>query len=156
MTTEERLARVERQLRWLKRLGALAIAVGAVVVLGGQAAKKPPDVVKAREFIVVDSKGHTRAKLEVSEAVEAEGVPQLTLRDQEGWPTLVLMHTPSGPVIQMNDKRDGKASVTLGLPIHGHPLLVMRHGKACLRGTVAKHPLLYIANAKGEMVWDAP
>ena len=36
MTTEQRLERLERQNRWMRRIGAVAVAVAAAVFLIGQ------------------------------------------------------------------------------------------------------------------------
>jgi hypothetical protein len=58
----QRLALVERQLRWLKRLGALAVAMGAVAVLVAQG-RSNPKTVEAERFIVNDTDGHVRAVL---------------------------------------------------------------------------------------------
>jgi hypothetical protein len=66
MSVEERLSRLERQNRWLKRLGALAIAVGAVVVLVAQAREKEPQHLVVKSLGVKDEDGRVRALLDVA------------------------------------------------------------------------------------------
>ncbi len=64
-----RLDRVERENRWLKRAGVMALFVIAAIVLMGQATwklappGKPGRVVGAEQFIVHDARGGVRAEL---------------------------------------------------------------------------------------------
>ncbi len=68
-TLARRLDKVERENRWLKRSGVVALAVIAAIVLMGQAASKlappgkPGKVVGAEQFIVHDARGGVRAEL---------------------------------------------------------------------------------------------
>jgi hypothetical protein len=65
MSVEQRLSRsrLERQNRWLKRLGALAIAVGAVVVLVGQG-KGKPQILQGKKLVLEDEAGTARVVIE--------------------------------------------------------------------------------------------
>jgi hypothetical protein len=122
MTTEQRLTQVERQLRWHKRLGALAIAVGAVVVFVGQG-KSDPKVIMASRFVVVDEAGTERGvlgmtehgaalllyhpdgqrRVELSESRRGAG---MTLRDPGGRSTVTLSASKdTGGWIRLMDKR---------------------------------------------------
>ncbi len=63
MNIEQRLAKLERQNRWMKRAGGLALAAVACVVLMGQGKPKGlPDLV-ARSLILKDSTGTLRFSL---------------------------------------------------------------------------------------------
>ena len=60
----ERLDRLERQNRRLRSAGLAAVVLlGAALVMGQDAAEKPANVIKARSFQVVDSKGKIHAEL---------------------------------------------------------------------------------------------
>ena len=91
-TLARRLDRVERENRWLKRWGALALAVMAAVVLMGQATgSKVAKVVEAERFVVRDASGNTRAVLgstvlETTQtgAVEKRPPSSLVLFDKNG------------------------------------------------------------------------
>ena len=62
MNLESRVERLERQNRWLKAGGAVALSAVLIVFLMGQAASVP-DEIKAQRFTAVDEKGRTRAVL---------------------------------------------------------------------------------------------
>ncbi len=91
-TLEQRLDRLERENRCLKRAGALALAVIAAVVLMGQATgAKVPKVIEAERFVVRDASGNTRAVLgstvlETTQtgAVEKRPPSSLVLFDKDG------------------------------------------------------------------------
>ena len=85
----ERLERVERENRRLKRWGAVALIGIAAVVLTGQA--KASRVVQAEKFVVQDAEGKVRAEL----GTFPDGKMALVLFDQKEksalsfgcWPT---------------------------------------------------------------------
>ena len=61
MTLEERIVRLERQNRWMKRAGGLAVVLVGLFVTLGQS--NPQDtVIMARGFIIVDEKGEKRGE----------------------------------------------------------------------------------------------
>lgn len=57
-----RLDRMEREVRWWRRLGALSLVIVAVLVLMGQA-RPGPKIVEAEAFVLKDVKGKVRAVL---------------------------------------------------------------------------------------------
>jgi hypothetical protein len=64
MTTEERLKRLERQNRRMKKGFALAIlALASTVIMGQVLRPKIPRVIRARKFEVVNDKNMTMAEL---------------------------------------------------------------------------------------------
>jgi hypothetical protein len=63
MTTEQRLEKLERQNRWMRRIGAVAVAVAAAVFLIGQGKEKKLPDLEVRSLIIKDKKGTARAQL---------------------------------------------------------------------------------------------
>jgi hypothetical protein len=59
----QRLDRLERENRWLKRVGAAGLIGLAGVLFMGAALAKVPDEVRAKAFVVVDDAGIERARL---------------------------------------------------------------------------------------------
>jgi hypothetical protein len=83
MTTEERVKRLEREVRWTRVGGAVtAVALACVVLVGaGQEQDKPEvlDEVRARSFMLVDEAGSSRAVLKTF-----DGGTSLVLRAKDG------------------------------------------------------------------------
>ena len=61
MTLEDRLVRLERQNRWMKRVGGVAVVLAGLFLTLGQS--KPPDIIEARKFVVVDEQGSAMGDL---------------------------------------------------------------------------------------------
>ena len=60
----QRLDRLERENRRLKRIGAFVLgAIAAVVIMGQATASKVPKVIEAQEFVLKDSNGGVRGVL---------------------------------------------------------------------------------------------
>jgi hypothetical protein len=57
MTTEQRLVRLERENRWMRRIGAVAVAVAAAVFLIGQEKANPLPDLRARSLSLIDDNG---------------------------------------------------------------------------------------------------
>ncbi len=77
MTIEQRVAKLERQNRWMKRVGGLMLAAVACVVLVAQGAKpKVHDLVAAKRFVLHDETGKIRAALMIDK-VGKETIPVL-------------------------------------------------------------------------------
>ena len=99
MTIEQRLAKLEKQNRWMKRGGGLALAAVACVVLIAQGkAKELPDLV-VRSLTLRDGEGKPRAVL----SMEKPNTPSLVLLDQNGTKRVYLLAA-----------QGGRASVGLG------------------------------------------
>jgi hypothetical protein len=113
MTTEQRLARLEREIRWMRRIGAVCLAVVAAVFLMGQdKAKELPDL-EVRSLTVKDKDGKVRAGF----ATTADGSTLLSIMDKKtGSGTRAMLDTwtwPDGsPILGLFDK-DGKPRVML-------------------------------------------
>ena len=78
-TLARRLDRVERENRWLKQAGVVALVVIAAVGLIGQATGKVAKVVEAERFVLLDASGETRAVL-----IQTKGGSSLNLYDEKG------------------------------------------------------------------------
>ncbi|MHC4818403.1 MAG: hypothetical protein ACYTF8_10145 [Planctomycetota bacterium] len=118
MTTEQRLERLERENRWMQRIGAVGIAVAAVVLLVGQGRQPEGWHLVAKSVTVNDELGRPRIRLG-----QNGGVPQLQFLDGTGRTHITLGETPHGPLLRLRDKKttrivlstdhDGSASVLL-------------------------------------------
>ncbi len=83
----QRLDRLEREGRRLKRIGALVVVAIAAVVLMGQAkSSKVAKVIEAEKFVLREKNGNERGSLEV-----VGGVAALILLDQNEIPKAMLM-----------------------------------------------------------------
>jgi len=86
-TVMERLDRLERELRWWKRLGgASAVGLALIIVLGATGAGVP-DEIRARRFVVVASDGRSLGRLGTS----PDGSPELVLYDSKGIERAILV-----------------------------------------------------------------
>ena len=108
MTTEQRLERLERENRWMRRIGAVGVAVAATVFLIGQGTDKEPPDLTVRSLTVVDKDGKSRAQLRTT----AEGWPSLTLRDGDGRVWVALSSLADSSTIGVFGK-DGVAVVVM-------------------------------------------
>jgi len=105
MTTDQRLEKLEQQNRWMRRIGAVGIAVVAAVFLlgqGGGKAKVPQDLV-VRSLQVKDLKrgGHVR--------LDVDG---LVIHDKAGLVPLVMLHGDGG--LSVYD-RNGRQALAVGV-----------------------------------------
>jgi len=127
MTTEERLARLERENRWMKLGGGvLLLALVAVLFVGAGQEKDKPKVleeVRARKISVVDDAGKMRVgiafqdespvvgiwdrndKLRISLTVTSDG-PFLILGDEKERARMTFLVDAKGPSIWLVDPKD--------------------------------------------------
>ena len=66
MSVEERLEQLERKVRWMRRLGAVGVALVAVVVLMGQGKEKELPDLEVRSLTVKDNEGNERLRATVT------------------------------------------------------------------------------------------
>jgi len=159
MTTEQRLERLERENRWMRRIGAVAVAVAAAVFLVGQGkAKELPDLV-VRSLTVRDKNGKTRATLDADD----EGV-SLRLCGKDTWPSALLaVLADGGAGLVLNDK-NSKLRASLLVGGDGSPTLLLgdKNGqtRAALGATETEtrtaESTLTMYDAKGNVIWQAP
>jgi hypothetical protein len=156
MSTEERLAQVERQLRWLKRLGALGLAVGAVVVLVGQAKDEELPALVARSLEIKDRQGRVRIRVRPGpsnqadlEMLDGRGLRRcfLTVRE-DGSAGIAFVDEDSGVRLQLFVTRSGEPSLMLD-DANGKRRTLMELSKDGA-------PNFSMPDAKGKVIWKAP
>lgn len=116
----QRLDRLERENRRLRRVGAtLAVGVAAVVLMGQ--ARTPARVIEAQKFVLRDESGKIHAELDLGR----HGTPFLAFSDQDGKARAGLGLMPDGaPVLRLAD-RDGKVRAALDVGADGAPGLTL-------------------------------
>jgi hypothetical protein len=92
MTLEQRLVRLERENRWMRRIGAVGIAAVAIVMFVGQADEQQPGNLRVRSLALVDEAGKQRASLRLQEG----GVVALTLVGNDGGAGFEVCASPRG------------------------------------------------------------
>jgi hypothetical protein len=112
----ERVERLERQNRGLKRAAALFMILVSSLILVSAAGRKGRTI-EARQIALKDDQGNTRAVLEMRSAG-----PGLTLYDAEGDKVQALLTVlRTGPVLGLYDA-DGTTRVLLGVTPKGATL----------------------------------
>jgi len=166
MMTEERLEKVERELRAAKRrsrwlLVALGLGLGAMALVWASAASVPKAeaqgaadgrTVRANMFILEDENGKPRAAL----AALKDG-PVLSLFDENGKPRAGLAVAKDGPRLGLLDE-NGKARAVL-FALKDGPVLNLfdENGKTRVGLDVnADGPVLNLLDAAGKAIWRAP
>ena len=100
----QRLERLERTLRWWKRLACAALLLLSLVALLAATSERGSDLVRATAFYLMDQTGMTRAALVLGPG----GSPALGFRDERGQLRAVLTVQPDGsPRLTFTDV-DGK------------------------------------------------
>ena len=128
-TTEilvQRLDRLERENRRLKRVGFLvAIGIAAAVLMGQ--ARTAGRVVEAEKFLLRDPSGKPRAQL----AVRADGTSGLALYARDGKPRAGLTVGADGSASPRLNDRDEKNRAVLGVAADGRAAMGLfdRDGK---------------------------
>jgi len=143
MTTEERLANLEKGMARAKRrncwlLAALGLALGALVLAGtltpktagAQGGGVAVNEIRAQRLVLVDDEGRERAVL----AAHKDGAG-LNLLDEDGKNRAALAVTKDGPRLTLLDK-NGK--IRAGLAVY------------------AVGPRLFLTNEAGKKIWSAP
>jgi hypothetical protein len=111
MTTEERVRRLEREVRWTRVVGALAVLALAcgVLVGAGQDQGRVLDEVKTKRLLVVGDDGKARASLRVEKGGQVVG---LDLIDNKGHPrTRLFLGDGYGSELKFHDEK-GRVRVT--------------------------------------------
>lgn len=80
----ERVERLEKQNRWMKRMGVVAILSAVVLLVSGQAKLDTKKTVDANEFVLKDANGVVRAKLGMGAELLMKNGPGLVLYDERG------------------------------------------------------------------------
>ena len=177
MTTEQRLERLERKVRWMRRIGVVAVAVAVAVFLIGQGKEKvPPDLV-VRSLTMKDRDGKVRAALHVKDnrfptlvffdshggrcagLGFGAGGPALQLFDPHGIERTGLFMGPDGPGLSLSDKDGNARAVLITRPDETSLLRLLDknripHAELDVRSDGS--PRLRLSNANGNIIWQAP
>jgi hypothetical protein len=161
MTTEQRLARLERQNRWMRRIGAVAVAVAAAVFLVGQG-KENPRVVEAEKFVLLDLEGRERAVLGVARIgrKKPHSAATLMFKDKQGARTAHLIGG-SAPSLALERP---ESHVSLSVGVLGNPSLSWGWGRLgsmtgrilSVRMVNSDYPKMSFYNKAGNVIWQAP
>ena len=139
MTTGQRLDRLERENRWMKAGGVVAmagvVALLVVVILPAR------DHLVARSLTLEDTDGTASATLDSNGLEFADGNGRLTALTSSGL---------GGPSLVLGARGAGEPSVTLGaafgLTFHRGPGIE----------AVLSHTMFALYDAKGDVIWQAP
>jgi len=160
MTTEQRLERLEREIRWMRRIGAVSVALAAAVFLIGQGKDKElPDLV-VRSLTVKDKDGIVRAQVKTGGPTDPVG---LYLMAKDGKVRAGYGTTADGSTLLscLDKKAGGKTRVMLGNWLDGSPYLHLfdKNGKPRVLldffGADGS-PSLQFIDANGNVIWQAP
>ena len=127
MTLEDRVAQLERQNRWFKRLGLAVVLAAASLVLGG-ASPQGMRRIDANEIFLRDAQGRERAALLVTK----EGSVGIWMRDTAGkFRSVYSLGGTGSAIIDFRDK-NGKVRMAMGI-------------------TAAESPRINIVDANGKL-----
>jgi hypothetical protein len=165
----KRLEGLERESRWWKTLGCVALTLlGLTLLIGasGSEARKIHDEVKARRFTIVDKKGKSRGRLHLSDY----GSLRLDLYDPESVLRASLYLGKRGsPALNLFDSK-GKMRASLGVRSDGNPSFSLYDSEG-LRAVLGRTKLetsrsrtdqerpissLVLFDENGNVVWRAP
>jgi len=128
MTTEQRLEKLERENRWMRRIGAVGLAIVAAIAVWPRS--RDP---KVNSLQVTDKNGTERMWF----VTDVDGTPGLSVLDKNGEARMVFGTDADGPVrLSLLDK-DGTERMWLVTDADGTPGLVLH-------------------DPKGDVIWQAP
>lgn len=116
-TLAQRLERVERENRSLRRVGVLMLVGVAALLIAAQATANR--VVEAEKFVVRDASGKIRAEL----GTPPDGRVALTLFDRDGGLRVELRVLTNGRVGLLLYDKNGKSRAALRVLAEGGPVL---------------------------------
>lgn len=137
-TTQDQIGRIKREVRWLRRLVGILIAVMALAFLSGQSSKRrerPVKVRSAQEFILKDADGRMAGRWFLKEGKH--------------------------PAFEMYQPGAENSSIGLALNPDGeHVDMLLRHGfgenvNACVMSAGRDGVIIVLAKG-GDVTWQAP
>ena len=165
-TVAQRLDRLERENRWWRALGVVAVAALGLFVMTGAIWSKVPDEVKARKFVLIGEEGKKRgvwwgfddvSSLDLLNKDGTEVVLRLSVNPLYGAEVslgrgvgerlaLLAMGTDGSPYLRLKDKNGFNA------------VLGSTNLKQAQTGVIEKRPAssLVFFNKDGKVIWEAP
>lgn len=163
MTTEQRLEKLERENRWMRRIGAVAVASLAAVVLMGQGKERAfyADSIETKKLVILDPKGSKRAWLATESLRRSpdEFYPILLFKDGAGKRSIYL---GGGRAPQLALAKD-ETRVGLFIGVLGNPAFSWSRGSRGIDKDLLSivmmnndHPVMEFRNRAGDVIWQAP
>ena len=165
-TVTQRLDRLDRENRWWKALGVVAVAALGLFVMTGAIWSKVPDEVKARKFVLIGEEGKKRGVWWGHDSVS-----NLDLLDKDGREVVIRLSVNPlyGAEVSLGRVR-GERLALLAMGADGSPYLRLKDKngfsavlgstnlKQAQTGVIEKRPAssLVFLNKDGEVVWKAP
>ena len=155
MTTEERLAALEKALASANRRARLSL-IGVAIIVGASVFCASTGVVKevrASAFTLVDQNGKVRGGLTVTENESG-----LIIVDERGKTRAVLMVNKAGTSFHLADER-GEFRAGLSVVKEGPRLMFMDEQgvpRAGLSVAEKTGPILLLGDEQGRHIWSAP
>jgi len=153
----QRLDRLERQNRWLMRIGALVVVgITAVVLMGQARPSKVAKVIEAEKFVLLDTNGMVRGKL----AIGGDGASGLLLYDGNGIRRVTL--SASTNYISGLGLNDTSGKRRAGLSVHpgGYLSLTFADRNEIQRAVMGVMPNgasgLTFSDKEGKIIWKSP
>jgi hypothetical protein len=154
MTLEQRMTKLERQLRWHKRLGALAIAVAlgvvVVAVLVFRAKESEPQELWGKSLSLVDSSGNLWADIS-----DVDGDRSFHIWRSDGSSAIEMFAMRDGSTLIELKDRETRPRISIWTSDGGSPALWMRDGDLNDRLRLDDGSIK-IADVGGEVIWKAP
>lgn len=158
-TVEQRVSRLEREVRWWRMLGVLAALVVVALLAMGQASRGRiirAERVEAQEFVLWDASGKMRARLGqiypvTLGEVSLSGGMGLTLFGSDGAPGITMSILDNGEQSLSFVKWEGPVAVaTLGIDPSGSPGVFLgdKRSNIC-RGSNVRGPSFIISSKDG-------
>ena len=152
MSVEERLEQLERKVRWMRRTGAVGVALVAAVFLMGQGKEKELPDLEVRSLTVVDEAMNKRASLGsgILSLFDIKGVERLTLGAE---PCISFSDENKQERIRMSVESRASAG-----PRFTGVVVCDKRGTARLEAgtTDSGQPLVNLSKRSGEVIWSAP
>ena len=157
MSIEARLERLERKVRWMRRLGTVGVALVAAVFLLGQGKKEELPDLRAKSLTVVDEKGTVRAALGTD--AEAKDRTYLRLADKDGTVRIRLAIIGGSAALSFSDEK-GQERARLGTVRDGSPRLTFKDKNGKFRIKLTNYPEfgpeLKFSDKDEKVTWRVP
>jgi hypothetical protein len=143
--------RLERQVRSLRRILAVALlGLGWPLLIAADAPRTPAEVT-AKKFVLHDGAGKVRAEL----GLQPDGTAMLAFIDAKGRTNVALRGTASAPILELAEGSGGSAWVTSSSTGSGISLS-MGGGEIELAANATGSPSVKLVDKNGKIVWSAP